>query len=869
MAEESVKKYHEKREAYIGWLAKLNPELYRKRLKQAFLLAVVEQRLNDLPKDPKRREGARQTLLRRRNSIQQGVIVELAEGPDWRLLAEDGTLVSGSASAGWLPLSRSSNGFFTLQGPVLRIFERLDSEAWKSVDLAGVTKFGPEVAAVALTQKAAKAATHQDLAKQWRRSLRLALAIAASKRGKLALEVPLETIATHVRQHSRRRAWKLLVLGHEHWWARQRWLSECAQLMEVKAVLRVWRRMRQAIRFRAASVAWGRGAVGVVMKELRHKAITWMQNKAREIAKREAKSVAGRQGPPNAWRVLRARMPVSAAFDAISHEAAMAYCRSGGVEASSSARRSMSSQENLPPCEAHLWIDDYGRLLVRPRRLDTPEVPRWIYMNEVSCMVMHSERVDQFNPHGGPWLTLHGPRLGMGYDAVRVIIAVRSGRVVAPKMGACTRAYLSLLGQRIASSMQTEEQVDYTCALDRILPLPVEAAEKEAFLRILEDAVCSLDIVEEVHPDVKELTSYGFRPKVLCGNRIALWRLWSDERELPKEMSLPSPLHQVVAAQEKPLAASASPELLERLAEGIQISWRLPLLRYGPQKDEPAPHSELHVDVDLRVELLHDVPLTAAPRPAAPLSHAYFVPLFCPEEGYVYHVELSDTEGHLQAVSGRALGVRTAGAAQSTLSFEGAGIHESRRALNLADHAGHFCPHAQHQRITPGEKFFKVLDVRLDVFHSFANRSASMAALTAPDLMEAKAMMEAKTPSSRLGKPAERRDCVIRPSQCPVSQSTWQRTSPVSTSPNRSFNVSPVQVTLTAARSDLLASAPTAPSGPALWVAAALLPAGPEAAQAARAQLPPRVCAGDQGTLPLEEVLLYPRSQQEFEEMGT
>lgn len=22
-------------------------------------------------------------------------------------------------------------------------------------------------------------------------------------------------------------------------------------------------------------------------------------------------------------------------------------------------------------------------------------------------------------------------------------------------------------------------------------------------------------------------------------------------------------------------------------------------------------------------------------------------------------------------------------------------IHESRRALNLADHAGHFCPHAQ------------------------------------------------------------------------------------------------------------------------------------------------------------------------------
>ena len=34
--------------------------------------------------------------------------------------------------------------------------------------------------------------------------------------------------------------------------------------------------------------------------------------------------------------------------------------------------------------------------------------------------------------------------------------------------------------------------------------------------RILEDAVCSLDIVEEVHPDVKELTSYGFRPKVQC-----------------------------------------------------------------------------------------------------------------------------------------------------------------------------------------------------------------------------------------------------------------------------------------------------------------------------------------------------------------
>ena len=33
------------------------------------------------------------------------------------------------------------------------------------------------------------------------------------------------------------------------------------------------------------------------------------------------------------------------------------------------------------------------------------------------------------------------------------------------------------------SAPRTEEQVDYTCALDRILPLPVEAAEKEAFLR--------------------------------------------------------------------------------------------------------------------------------------------------------------------------------------------------------------------------------------------------------------------------------------------------------------------------------------------------------------------------------------------------
>ena len=67
------------------------------------------------------------------------------------------------------------------------------------------------------------------------------------------------------------------------------------------------------------------------------------------------------------------------------------------------------------------------------------------------------------------------------------------------------------------------------------------------------------------------------------------------------------------------------------------------------------------------------------------------------------------------------------------------------------------------------------------------------------------------------------------PSSCSLFQPHLKRP--------RSFNVSPVQVTLTAARSDLLASAPTAPSGPALWVAAALLPAGPEAVGSGQAGL--------------------------------
>ena len=40
--------------------------------------------------------------------------------------------------------------------------------------------------------------------------------------------------------------------------------------------------------------------------------------------------------------------------------------------------------------------------------------------------------------------------------------------------------------------------------------------------------------VEELHPDLVD-PHRRFHPRVLCGNRLALWRLLSETEELPKE----------------------------------------------------------------------------------------------------------------------------------------------------------------------------------------------------------------------------------------------------------------------------------------------------------------------------------------------
>ena len=40
--------------------------------------------------------------------------------------------------------------------------------------------------------------------------------------------------------------------------------------------------------------------------------------------------------------------------------------------------------------------------------------------------------------------------------------------------------------------------------------------------------------VEELHPDLND-PHRRFHPRVLCGNRLALWRLLSETEELPKE----------------------------------------------------------------------------------------------------------------------------------------------------------------------------------------------------------------------------------------------------------------------------------------------------------------------------------------------
>eukprot|EP00434_Breviolum_minutum_P011844 symbB.v1.2.010449.t1/scaffold684.1/size172805/3 len=362
----------------------------------------------------------------------------------------------------------------------------------------------------------------------------------------------------------------------------------------------------------------------------------------------------------------------------------MAISREGLSSSSSSKGKTLlskSSSNSLPPCEAFLWSEADALQLHFCERLENSPgfdlMTRSVHMMEISSVILHSElwiftkgwksqeRVDQFNTHAGPWLTIHGPRLNLGeephpmkklngnQDALRLTIAVRSGRVMKPKLGSCTRAYLSLLGQRIASSIQTEEEVDYTSALDRWIPLPpVDTAERESFLKILEDAFNNgdderLPPVEELHPDLVD-PHRRFHPRVLCGNRLALWRLLSETEELPKEKGS--------------IGTSAFAEMIEKVRK-MSMSWRIPLLRYGQPEDETP--QDLYLDLEVKAEYISKT--ISRPRLVALDSDAYVVRLQersglfevlelevaavrnCElREGFHYHIEL-DVEGSLQA----------------------------------------------------------------------------------------------------------------------------------------------------------------------------------------------------------------------------
>eukprot|EP00434_Breviolum_minutum_P002341 symbB.v1.2.002067.t1/scaffold111.1/size324890/1 len=354
------------------WLVGLSPEQYQKHLKQAFLLAVVDLKLSDTYSytkgfDRKSLEALRPALLRRRNSIREGIIVEIR--PEFlprKQFLEDAAhrqpLVM--QNTGWL--SRSTKHFFTLQGAQLTIFEKVQGGSpGKMMNLLGATVtietdkpsttasvansvavevFGrsfnssnpmPGSHRVVVTLPKMRlwlCANSQELAKHWYRCIHLANRIRQTGKGKLALEAPLDTLTNILKQQSRRRTWDLLVLCYKTWQqrrnicgvfflGRRQDVRALSQLLEAKAVRRIWQRLREVHRFYQSrppeessedeeKEAKRKEMHRQVLKDLRHKAVNWIQARARELYSKESHHLAGRRGPPNAMRTLRARMPV-------------------------------------------------------------------------------------------------------------------------------------------------------------------------------------------------------------------------------------------------------------------------------------------------------------------------------------------------------------------------------------------------------------------------------------------------------------------------------------------------------------------------------------------------------------------------------
>ena len=186
---------------------------------------------------------------------------------------------------------------------------------------------------------------------------------------------------------------------------------------------------------------------------------------------------------------------------------------------------------------------------------------------------------------------------GCDSQSLRLTVAVRAGWI--PKAskgsGTCTRAVLSLLGQRVVSAIQTGEDVDYTCALDRHIALPDDTEEASQLLDLIQEAVCSVDVIEEAHPDM--LFSPGrANSRVLCGNRVApVAAAFDAERDADGEVS-----------------RSAEHRLLG--FNSLTTSWRIPLS--SSQEDQIG--KKPFVDIDVRSEHVRSQSIASKPRVVSP-----------------------------------------------------------------------------------------------------------------------------------------------------------------------------------------------------------------------------------------------------------
>eukprot|EP00439_Symbiodinium_sp_Y106_P038467 s3980_g4.t1 len=316
----------------------------------ALLLAAVDiqlQRVRSLPVE--KRPAQREALRRRRASILQGGIQAEVVSSHWEglrkeLLERHVIVMKG----GWL--QGNTRSFFLLTGADLMVFERLDSQPHKvQLSLLGSTARLEEThmqtanppfeagfpARVGVTLATGGRlwlyAPRFDLAKHWYRTIRLVNQIHESKKGKLALEIPLETIANYVQTHSRRRAWDVLVSYNKIWWERHALLAQCSQAFASMTVLRGWHKMLEVYGARSKAAAEEEASGLVVQAQavaltsdqydaeqlaLREKAISWLQRRIRDLMRSDgglsaaAKSAGRRPGPPLAHVRLQRRIPI-------------------------------------------------------------------------------------------------------------------------------------------------------------------------------------------------------------------------------------------------------------------------------------------------------------------------------------------------------------------------------------------------------------------------------------------------------------------------------------------------------------------------------------------------------------------------------